>query len=61
MKRFINIISVILVFTAVASASNLKSHGVTVGYGGPHCDPIEHLMGACRSSVPDFLFDSYKV
>ena len=37
----------------VASTVNIKDNNnpTTVkGYGGNHCDPIEHLMGICRSS-----------
>ena len=62
MKRFINILGAILLFSAVATASVAdKKISTTVNNGGPHCDPIEHLMGACRSVSPDSLFENPEV
>ena len=61
MKRFMKLMSVILVLGAVATASTLGGNpevsvnGVTLlDTANGHCDPLEHLMGMCRSSQ-DFL------
>jgi hypothetical protein len=59
MKRFMKFISVILVLSAVVTASTLggnpevwvKRNPIVVEWdGGNHCDPIERLMGMCKSS-----------
>jgi hypothetical protein len=66
MKRFINLMSVVLVLSVVATASDLGgnpevsiqkvnlNNPTTVYGGGNHCDSIERLLGMCRSSQ-DFL------
>jgi len=58
MKRFMKLMGVVLVLGAVATAStvggnpevlvNKNTNNPTTIFG--HCDPIEHLMGMCRSS-----------
>jgi len=35
---------------ALASTSSVDNPTTVKGYGGNHCDPIEHLMGICKSS-----------
>ena len=60
MKRFMKLVSVVLVLGAVATASSMggnpevvvqkKSPLMVEWNGGNHCDPIERLMGMCRSS-----------
>ena len=56
MKRFMKLMSVVLVLGALATASTTggnpevfveKSDYITVS---GHCDPLERLAGACRSS-----------
>ena len=64
MKRFMKLMSVVLVLGVVATASNLGANpevsvepmkNITiVDTAGWICDPIERLMGMCRSSQ-DFL------
>jgi len=57
MKRFIKLMSAMLVLGAVATASttsSLPSTG-TVNYGGKHCDAIEQLMGVCREVPQDLI------
>jgi hypothetical protein len=57
MKRFMKFVSTVLVLGAVAVASNsvggnpeasVKKNDPTMVQG--HCDPLERLLGACRSS-----------
>ena len=52
MKRFIKLISTVLVLSAVATASNLGGNPeVSVPmeqFNG--CDPLKRLLGMCRSS-----------
>jgi len=58
MKRFMKLVSVVLVLGAVATASTLggnpealiKKGGYNTDTSNGRCDPIEHLMGMCRSS-----------
>jgi len=62
MKRFIKLMSAMLVLGAVATASTVggnpevfvgkigEKNPTTVKDGGNHCDAIEHLMGICQSS-----------
>ena len=58
MKRFMKLMSVVLVLSAVATASTLGGNPevlVSKGEKNPltvygFCDPIERLMGMCRSS-----------
>jgi hypothetical protein len=50
MKRLIKTIGFIAIFGALATASTNDSTTVKRGYGGNHCDPIEHLIGMCNSS-----------
>jgi hypothetical protein len=59
-KKFIKLMSVILVLGAVATASNVNSNGASITKNSnpttvsDHCDPYESLLGMCRSSQ-DFL------
>jgi len=62
MKKFITLISAVLVLGAVATASTgldskigLSTQKITTDTN--RCDPIEHLLGACRSSQP-FSFEN---
>ena len=56
MKRFIKLISVVLVLGAVATASTLgENPEVNINrsptdVAGQHCDSLERLLGMCRSS-----------
>jgi len=55
MKRFINVMSVVLVLSAVATAStavvkNDEVHSKIFDMARGICDPLEQLMGMCRSS-----------
>jgi len=58
MKRFMKLMSVVLVLSAVATASTMGGNPeVLVEKGrnstdtfGEHCDVLERLMGMCRSS-----------
>jgi hypothetical protein len=61
MKRFIKLMSAMLVLGAVATASTVggnpevfvgksDSNPTTVYGGGNNCDVLEQLMGMCRSS-----------
>ena len=63
MKRFMKLMGVVLVLGAVATASTVggnpevlvnknTNNPTTVegSGGGSHCDPIEHILGVCRSS-----------
>jgi hypothetical protein len=59
MKRFIKLMSVVLVLSAVVTASDLGGNPeVSVNGNNPttvtYCDPIERILGLCRSSQ-DFL------
>jgi len=56
-KKFIKLMSVILVLGAVATASNFSSNleaSITKNSNPittlDHCDPYERLLGMCRSS-----------
>ena len=56
MKRFMKLMSVVLVLGAVATASSLggnpevivQKNDATTVQG--HCDPLERALGLCRSS-----------
>jgi len=57
MKRFMRLMSVVLVLGAVATASTINGGNpeVLVNKNNPvevqgYCDPYEQLIGACRSS-----------
>ena len=66
MKRFMNLMGVVLVLSAVATASTVGGNPEVLvsknSFGGSpikdvsrgRCDPIEHLVGLCKSSQ-DFL------
>jgi hypothetical protein len=56
MKRFMKLMSIVLVLGAVATASTVGGNPeVSVGKNNPttvlgHCDPYERLAGLCRNS-----------
>ncbi|CAA6813277.1 MAG: Unknown protein [uncultured Sulfurovum sp.] len=56
MKRFIQLMSVVLLSGAMATASNMGANSeVSIMKNNPttvsgYCDPYERLVGACRST-----------
>ena len=58
MKRFIKLMSAMLVLGAVATAStvggnpevSMKDMTTVSDSGGNHCDAIERILGLCKSS-----------